>query len=216
MVDEIESSKDEPLLNAIEARVLGTLMEKQLATPEQYPLTLNSLVVGCNQKTSREPVSNYAKGEVEHCLNELRDKKYVEVEYGSRANRFDQRLSRALFLDKPVHALLTVMLLRGPQTIIELLNRTERMVSWQNSNEIAEVLQTQLQKTNSIFIQLPKQSGQREDRYMHLLCGQPDISEWNSTTDSSVKTSNNADLINRIDAIEKQVEKIMQHLDLRN
>ena len=108
-----ETDQTEPLLNEVEARILGALMEKQLATPDAYPLTLNSLVLACNQKTSREPITNLEAGEVQRCLSQMQDRKLIEVDYGSRANRYDQRLTRVLGLDKATQALLNVILLRG-------------------------------------------------------------------------------------------------------
>ena len=158
-------------------------------------------------------MSNYTKGEVEHCVNQLRERKLVEVEYGSRANRFDQRLSRSLFLDKPAQAVLTIMLLRGPQTINELLNRTDRMVRFDNPQAVTELLNGLLQKTKPIFMHIPRQSGQREDRYMHLLCGKPDLSTWTSASTSS-SVSNDTDLIARVDELERQLARVMQELGI--
>ena len=206
------NNKNEAMLSALEARVLGTLMEKQLATPDQYPLTLNSLVTGCNQKTSREPVSNYSKGEVENCLTGLRDRKLVELEYGSRASRYDQRLSRTLYLDKPAQAILTIMLLRGPQTVNELLQRSDRMVRFENPAAIQELLIALCQKTSPAFTHLPRQSGQREDRYTHLLCGEPDNKPLAMPATS--KANENADLVARVEELERQLIKVIDHLGL--
>jgi hypothetical protein len=212
------SIDDQPkaMLSAIEARILGTLMEKQLTTPDQYPLTLNSLVTGCNQKTSREPVSNYSKGDIEHCVNKLRERKLLEVEYGSRASRFDQRLTRTLFLDKPAQALLTIMLLRGPQTINELLNRTDRMTRFESPAVVQDILTTLCQKTSPVIVHIPRQSGQREDRYMHLLCGKPDLSVWlsSATSDAATGENSNSDLMARVEELERQLAKIINHLGL--
>ena len=99
----------EPMLTAMEARILGALMEKQLTTPDAYPLTLNSLLLACNQKTSREPVSNYESGEVQRCVGQLQERKLIDVDYGARAARYDQRLTRVVSLDKPAQALICIM-----------------------------------------------------------------------------------------------------------
>lgn len=222
MIDENDTASNtpepnEPLLNAIEARALGALMEKQLTTPDQYPLTLNSLVTACNQKTSREPVSNYSKGEVERCVNELRDRKLIEVEYGSRANRYDQRLSRSLSMSKPLQSVVTVMLLRGPQTISELMNRCERMCGFENTGDIKELLDSQCQKTSPIITHIPRQDGQREDRYMHLLCGEPDLSTWSvkSTGGSSgANLSSNAELVARVEKLERMLARVLEELGI--
>ena len=203
------------MLNNIEARVLGTLMEKQLTTPDQYPLTLNSLLVGCNQKTSREPVSNYSKGEIENCINRLRDRRLVEVEFGSRASRYDQRLSRQLFLDKPAQAVITVMLLRGPQTVNELMSRTDRMARFESALHVQDLLTTMCQKTAPVVVHLPRQSGQREDRYMHLLCGEPDLNQYVlAKVSQSEAAQDNNNLVARIEELELQLAKVIKHLGL--
>lgn len=205
----------EPMLSAIEARALGSLMEKQLTTPDAYPLTLNSLVTACNQKTSREPISNYSKGEIEHCINQLRERKLIEVEYGSRADRYDQRLTRKLFLEKPAQALLTIMVLRGPQTVNELLTRTDRMVNFVNADAVEELLVTLCQKTSPIITKIPRQAGQREDRYMHLLCGDPDLSQWSVPVTAVPATSSHIpDLEARVAELERQLERVLTHLNL--
>ena len=138
---ENDISPEEPaLLSAIEARVLGSLMEKQLTTPDQYPLTLNSLLLACNQKTSREPISNYESGQVQRCVSELQDRQLLSVDYGNRAARYDQRLTRVLSVDKATQAILTVLLLRGPQTAAELLTRCERLQAFDGVDEVRETL----------------------------------------------------------------------------
>jgi len=219
------SAPEEAMLSAIEARILGSLMEKQLTTPDQYPLTLNSLVTACNQKTSREPVTNYSKGEIEHCINKMRDRKLIEVEYGSRANRYDQRLSRTLALSKPMQAAITIMLLRGPQTVSEVMNRSDRLYRFESATAIEELLATQCQKTSPIVVHIPRQGGQREDRYMHLLCGKPDLSQWSSASGGSYGEANryevnhhetNAELEARVEALERKLAQVMQALGIED
>lgn len=210
-------ASEQAMLSEIEARILGALMEKQLTTPDQYPLTLNSLVTACNQKTSREPVSSYSKGDVENCVNKLRERKLIDVEYGSRANRFDQRLSRTIFLDKPIQALVTILLLRGPQTVSELLNRTERMTRFENSSAIEDILNTLCQKTSPIVTHIPRQSGQREDRYMHLLCGKPDLSAWSTPNKISGSLPENTnELLERVEKLERKLTKVMSSLGIED
>lgn len=196
------------MLTDIEARVLGALMEKQLTTPDAYPLTLNSLVLACNQKTSREPQTNFSNADVQHCLNGLRDRKLVEVEYGSRADRFGQRLTRELGLDKKVQAIITIILLRGLQTINELLSRTQRMMDFESSQQVEELLEHQCQKTSPIIRRIPRQVGQREDRFAHLLCGEPDIAAL-SVQPNKPSASVNHDLELRITKLEEQVAQLM-------
>jgi uncharacterized protein YceH (UPF0502 family) len=212
-------STTEPMLSAIEARILGALMEKQLTTPDAYPLTLNSLVLACNQKTSREPVSNYESGEVQRCVSALQDRKLVDVDYGARAARYDQRLTRVVSLDKAAQALLCIMLLRGPQTLSELLTRTQRMFEFKNTDEIEEKLKHLCAKTTPAFIHIPRQPGQREDRYMHLLCGKPDLTAIYaaSLASSSNKSTPQADervtqLEQQVETLELQVEKLQKQI----
>lgn len=216
---------EEPaLLNAIEARVLGSLMEKQLTTPDQYPLTLNSLLLACNQKTSREPISNYESGAVQRCVSELQDRNFVAVDYGNRAARYDQRLTRVLSVDKHTQAILTVMLLRGPQTVAEILTRTQRMAEFASPQALEEKLQQLCAKTKPVVVHIPRQIGQREDRYMHLLCGKPDlaaIAAMQNSTASPSRGSSGSDehtaqleqkiqqLESRVELLEKQVATLM-------
>jgi uncharacterized protein YceH (UPF0502 family) len=217
-------TEEQALLNAMEARVLGSLMEKQLTTPDQYPLTLNSLQLACNQKTSREPVSNYDSGPLQRCVSELQDRQLIAVDYGSRASRYDQRLTRVLSVDKPTQAILTVLLLRGPQTVAEILTRTQRMSDFGSPQALEEKLQSLCAKTKPLIIHIPRQVGQREDRYTHLLCGQPDLSAiaaMQSSGGSSNRSSSGNDeqvtqleqkiqqLESRIELLEKQVATLM-------
>ncbi|HSX84284.1 MAG TPA: YceH family protein [Cellvibrio sp.] len=209
---ETETSSTEPLLTEIEARILGALMEKQLATPDAYPLTLNSLVLACNQKTSREPITNLESGEVQRCLSQMQDKKLIEVDYGSRANRYDQRLTRVLSLDKSAQAILNVMLLRGPQTLVELLTRTQRMFDFSSLENLQEKLDQLCAKTHPVIMRIPRQPGQREERYMHLLCGKPDLTAI-AAMGSSAKKSASPELEERVEKLEVQVEQLQKLVD---
>lgn len=161
-------------LTAIEARILGSLIEKQATTPEVYPLTLNALVTACNQKTSREPVMNLAPGEVGQCLRALDNRRLTYRTVSSRADRWEHRVDKALELTPGHLALIGMLLLRGPQTIAELLTRTSRLHAFAD----AETLTYQLERLipRGLVVKLPRQVGQREERYMHLLCGPIDVS----------------------------------------
>lgn len=219
---ETPTPNEEPaLLNTIEARVLGSLMEKQLTTPDQYPLTLNSLLLACNQKTSREPISNYESGAVQRAVSELQDRNFVAVDYGNRAARYDQRLTRVLSVDKPTQAILTVLLLRGPQTIAEILTRTQRMVEFTSAQALEEKLQQLCAKTKPVVVHIPRQIGQREDRYMHLLCGKPDLAAIAAMQNSAASSGSGnhehslqleqkiQQLESRVELLEKQVATLM-------
>ena len=124
-----DQSTDNPtdlsLLDPVEARVLGCLMEKQRTTPDAYPLTLNTLVVACNQKTSRNPVMSLGTGEVGHTVNRLRDRDLIHASFAGRAERYDHKMASAYHLDRRAQALICSLMLRGPQTIGELRTNTD-------------------------------------------------------------------------------------------
>lgn len=208
---DVAEEQVKPMLTTLEARIFGVLMEKQLTTPDAYPLTLNSLVLACNQKTNREPITNLESGEVQRCVSQLQDKRWIDVDYGTRAHRYDQRLTRVLGVDKATQAILNVMLLRGPQTLAELLIRTQRMFDFSNLEALEEKLEQLCAKTHPIIVRIPRQAGQREDRYMHLLCGQPDMAAIAAMPGSSKKSSSN-ELEDRVEKLEQQVAALQQHL----
>ena len=204
----------DPPLSAIEIRVLGALMEKQLTTPDAYPLTLNSLVLACNQKSSREPMSNYTSGEVQHCVRELAERKLIHIDYGARAERYDQRLTRAIpTIDKPAQALLNVMMLRGPQTVHELLTRTQRMFEFETDENVEKVLTELCAKITPLVQRVPKQTGQREDRFVHLLSGAPDLTAIAAMrSESKPAASSHSDLEERVAQLEQKVVELEEKL----
>jgi uncharacterized protein YceH (UPF0502 family) len=210
----------QPQLEGIQARVLGVLMEKQQTTPDAYPLTLNSLVIGCNQKTSRDPVTNYTSGDIQHCLRELADNNLVHIDPSGRADRFAQRLTNELGIDRAKQALLNVMLLRGAQTVHELLTRTQRMHSFDTDQEVEDILDELCQQSPPMVQRIAKQTGQRDDRFVHLLCGEPDltaIASKRSQTHASVSPQSNEQieaLEARITELEKKIEFLIAELDI--
>jgi uncharacterized protein len=163
------------LLNAAELRVLGTLIEKSLTTPEQYPLTLNSTRVGCNQKTSREPVSNYDERAVGITMRDLIDLKLVKEVFppDRGAVKYEHRLGAVLDLRAPAVALLGVLMLRGLQTPGELRQNGNRMHSFDSVDHLIDVLDRLSTRTPALVLKLGRAPGQREDRYAHLLAGPP-------------------------------------------
>lgn len=209
--EETNEETQEAMLTPLEARILGSLMEKQLTTPDVYPLTLNSLQLACNQKTNREPVMNLSESEIQHCLYGLQDRKLVEFDYGSRATKFNQRLARTLHFDKPEQAIFCIMLLRGPQTINELFTRTKRMYEFKGLNDIEQLIASLLGKYTPLIVKMPPQSGQREARYMHLLCGKPEAASFNTEV-SAIKDETIDNLIARVEELEKQVAWLMEKL----
>lgn len=174
MQDSVDNSDQSiPQLISAEARVLGALMEKQLTTPDQYPLTLNSLVSACNQKSSRDPVTRYTQGEVTRTLMELEHRKFVQKEFGSRADKYTQKIISQLALTKKHQALLCVMLLRGPQTLSELNTRTQRMYDFSDKNELQHTLDRLCDREVPFVVRLSQQPGQRGERFAHLFSCTP-------------------------------------------
>lgn len=213
-----QDSDPKSILNPLQARVLGSLMEKEQTTPDAYPLTLNSLVTACNQKTSREPVMDLSSVDVKRCLNELRERGFVEVEYGSRADRFAQKFTRKMFLDAAEQALFGLLMLRGPQTANELFSRSKRMHDFGSIDKVRELTEHLLSKTEPMLVLLPAQAGQREDRYMHLFCGAVEAGPAPAprTTrpvmdapTSADHTDSLASLVERVERLEAQVAKLM-------
>lgn len=202
----------QPQLEAIQARLLGVLMEKQQTTPDAYPLTLNSLVIGCNQKTSREPVTNYTSGDIQHCLRQLADNRLIHIDPSGRADRFAQRLTNELGIDKAKQALLNVMLLRGAQTVHELLTRTQRMHSFDNDQEVEDILNELCQQSPPMVQRITKQTGQRDDRFVHLLCGEPDLTAIASKR-SQISAPHSPQGNEQIEALEGRIAELEKKVD---
>ena len=131
----------EPRLDAIEIRILGALIEKQATNPETYPLTLNALVLACNQKTSREPVMSLTQGQVGHSLRALEGRGFTRLVMGSRADRWEHRVDKALELVPAQVILLGLLFLRGPQTLNELLTRSSRMHDFEDTEQVQHQLE---------------------------------------------------------------------------
>jgi hypothetical protein len=162
-------------LTAEEVRVLACLVEKQLTTPQQYPLTLNALVTACNQSSNRDPVVSYEDSTVEAAVRSLKIRglaRFVHPSHGRSALRFEHRLDEALGLDDRQLALLTVLALRGPQTPGELRARTERMASFPDLGELEAELARLAADPEPLVRELPRRPGQKEQRYAHLLSGE--------------------------------------------
>lgn len=171
---EYAEEKPAPLqLNHREARVLGALMEKERSTPEAYPLTLNALTNACNQKSSRDPVMNLSQGEVGHTVRQLEGRQLIRAESSSRSERYAQKLGQELSLNHKRQALLCLLLLRGPQTVSELLNRSARLAQFSDAEDVRLSLLKLIERPTPLAISIARQTGQREERYGHLLCGEP-------------------------------------------
>ncbi len=162
-----------PVLSAAQARALGCLIEKEATTPDAYPLTVNAAQVAANQKTAREPVMALSAGDVHHALRQLESMGLARQQFSSRAERYEHRAGSALDLTRQQLAIAGLLLLRGPQTVNELLTRSERLFQFQDAEELRHHIERMIQR--GLAVQLPRASGQREDRYMHLLGGPVDM-----------------------------------------
>ncbi len=204
------------ILTPLEARILACLMEKELTTADNYPLTLNSLTLACNQKSSREPVMNLSLAEVNHGVKELDERELLRIEYGDRAQRISQRLRQALKIDRRAQAVLAVLMLRRPQTLNEIRIRTERMVEFEGTEEIEQILAKFMQRQPPLAICLPRGAGQREDRYAHLLCGEPEIEALPPEAEAPRRPVVDADRMEQLEArvatLERQVAELLERL----
>ncbi|BBJ98497.1 YceH family protein [Xanthomonas campestris] len=162
-----------PVLDTAQARVLGCLIEKEATTPDAYPLTVNAAQVAANQKTARELVLTLQTGVVHHALRQLETLGLVRQQFSSRAERYEHRLGSALDLTRQQVAVIGLLLLRGPQTLGELFARSERLARFNDSDDVRHHLERLIQR--GLAVQLPRASGQREDRYAHLLSGELDL-----------------------------------------
>ena len=164
-------------LNEIEARVVGALVEKQLTTPEYYPLTLNALVNACNQKNNREPVMLLDETTVTRALEDLRDRNIVYVFYGStsRVPKYKHMLPSVYELEPAEVALVAVLMLRGPQTVGELKERTARMHTFNDLADTQSWLDKLATRDEPIVVRLERLAGQKDPRYAHLLSGEIDL-----------------------------------------
>ena len=162
-------------LHEVEVRVLGALVEKDMATPEYYPLSLNALVNACNQKSNREPVVSYEDAIVSDALQLLKNRKLAFVQTGDRVPKYGHRASETLNVNNRELAVLTVLMLRGPQTVGELKTRTERLHTFDDLDSVESTLRILAEK--GLAVQLPKQPGSRENRWAHLLSGEPVFTE---------------------------------------
>lgn len=197
-------------LTPIQARVLGCLIEKKETTPDQYPLTLNALRNACNQKTARNPVTSYTEGEVGHTLRELESLGLVREAWGARAAKYEHLADKAMGIHGKGLALLCPLMLRGPQTLGELRTNAHRLYEFDDLEDVQYMLQRLTEHEPPLVMTLPRRPGQKEARFAHLLCGEPEIPE-----ESAWPASGSADsaLADRIDALEAEVVNIRQELE---
>lgn len=177
-----------PLLDPVETRVLGALIEKEATTPEYYPLTMNALVNACNQKSNRWPVVDFEEPDVADAMLGLREKKFAVMVTGNgRVNKYSQRFSETLNLGRRELAVMCTLLLRGPQTLGEIKDRSERIYAFADLEEAERVLEKLAEWPDGpLAVKLPRQPGQKESRFAHLLNGEPVLEADHSDTGVAV------------------------------
>ena len=205
------------ILNPAEARVLGSLVEKDITTPDYYPLSLNALINACNQKNNREPVTNFDEETVRLALRNLSDKQLAGMARGAegRVAKYEHRLQEVFNFTRPETAILCVLLLRGPQTPGELRGRTERMHRFEDLDEVLSGLQQLMRREPPLAKALGRRPGTKEIRYAHLLSG--DVEAWEPPAEmaSSGVTDENervAHLEAQVSALQSEVAELKQQM----
>jgi uncharacterized protein len=206
------------VLNAPEARVLGSLIEKDITTPDYYPLSLNALINACNQKNNREPVTNYDEETVRLALRNLGDKRLAGTagSADSRVTKYEHRLQEVFNLTRPETAILCVLLLRGPQTPGELRGRTERMHRFEHLDDVLAGLQQLMRRDPPLAKALGRRPGTKEIRYAHLLSG--DVEAWEPPAESAPAGAASADadrlshLEEKLAALQTEVSELKQQM----
>ena len=202
-----------PDLSPLEARILGVLVEKEKTTPDTYPLTLNSLAAGCNQKTSRDPVMSVSESEIQGALEELRGRLLVMETYGAsgRVLRYAHNFGKCYGVPAGSVALLAVLMLRGAQTVSELRANCERLYRFDDASSVEGYLEELATRTaGALVLKLSKQPGEREHRWVHLLCGAVIVAE--SAVRPNVGGGDNAALEERLTRLEQEVADLRVEL----
>jgi uncharacterized protein YceH (UPF0502 family) len=205
------------VLNPAEARVLGSLVEKDITTPDYYPLSLNALINACNQKNNREPVTNFDEETVRLALRNLSDKQLAGMARGAegRVAKYEHRLQEVYNFTRPETAILCVLLLRGPQTPGELRGRTERMHRFEDLDEVLSGLQQLMRREPPLAKALGRRPGTKEIRYAHLLSG--DVEAWEPPAETA-SSSGSADaerliqLEEKVAALQAEVAELKQQI----
>lgn len=195
--------------DAAEVRVLGCLLEKEITTPEYYPLTVNALVNACNQKSNRDPVVAYDDGTVEDALERLRQRglSFELTGGGNRVPKYGHRIVEVLNLGRRELAILCVLMLRGYQTVGELRDRSERLHAFSDLDEAHSVLQRLMERDPALATQLPRLPGTKEPRYAHLLGGPVDVAAMASSPAPDVPVARRDD---RVTALETELAALRE------
>ena len=194
------------ILTETEVRVLGSLIEKQLTTPEYYPLTLNALVAACNQKSNRDPVVSYDENTVTAALDTLRDKNLVYTFHGStsRVVKYKHMFPNVYEIDAAAVAVMDALMLRGPQTVGEIRGRTDRLYDFSGLSEVQETLDKLAHRDEPLIVRLERQVGQKDARYAHLLSGEIDVASLPVARERTATAGQSE----RVDALVAEIESL--------
>jgi len=204
-----------PLLTPNEVRVLGSLIEKQITTPEYYPLTLNALTLACNQKNNRHPVTSLTDIEVEQALDSLREKNLAYVFYGStsRVPKY-KHVVENMHLSAPEIAVICVLMLSGAQTVGEIRTRGTRLYEFSGLEEVEQTLHAlSLKDPEPMVIKLPRQPGQKEARFAHLLSGEVNVEQLLAEEASATRSSRRGSEGERVSALEERMETLVAEME---
>lgn len=197
------------LLTELEGRILASLFEKAQTTPDQYPLTVNALQLACNQKNNRDPISQYEQGAIVHALRDLENREWArQSSEGVRAQRWEHRFDQHLGLTPRKAAVLCTLLLRGPQTLNEIHTRSERLTSFPGVEDVEDTLERLIERAPPLVVKLPRQPGQREERYMHLLFGAVDPTLLVERAGVERGPRGSSALESRVEALETEVAEL--------
>lgn len=198
-------------LTATEVRVLGSLIEKDITTPDYYPLSLNALINACNQKNNREPVTTLDEGAVREALDGLQNQGLAGPAHGadSRVTKFEHRAYEKLNLGRREIAVLCVLLLRGPQTPGELRGRTERLYNFEDLADVQSTLQRLIDRNPALVKVLPRQPGTKEARYVHLLAGDADLT---TLSPAPAQEESHASNPSRVEELEREVAELRREI----
>ncbi len=207
----------ETILTDIETRVLGSLIEKQVTTPEYYPLTLNALTLACNQKNNRHPVTSYTENQVADAVESLRVKNLTYVFYGStsRVPKYKHVVPEVMHLRHPEVALMCVLMLRGVQTLGELRGNGSRLHEFASLEEVEETLNGLISRDpDPLVARLPRQPGQKEGRFAHLLSGEIDVEALAVESERTAATpSRRSSLEQKVDELAAEVERLKEQFE---
>lgn len=199
------------ILSPEQVRVLASLMEKHLATPKNYPLTPNSMTLACNQKSNRSPVMAMEEGKAVATAQQLKELGYVSIDYGDRIVKYSHRAPGMLKITREEQAVLAMLMLREPLTLSDLKARTDKMVGFESIEHVKESVDQLMSRTPSLVMELPVAIGQREERYTHLLSGEPDLSTIVVKPTRAAPSNSQS---NKIAELEARIARLEEALDM--